>query len=248
MTLRAVLFDYGHTLVDFHRTEEALHDAYTRIRELVIETVGEETTPATERLVADLARAVDDVVQTSYRERRLEELDLLAVFDGILGGLGLGLPRDVVRRMVALDHLAYRSCITLPDETVAVLDDLHGRGLKVGFVSNAHFLPDLLREDLEVIGLAPHLDGGAFSSEVGTRKPDPAIFLHVLDELGVDPEDAVHVGDRVGDDVSGALRTGLRGGVLTRQWRREDPGGDEAAVIDHLAELPQALDRLGWLP
>jgi len=30
--VRAVLFDYGHTLVDFRRTEEALHDAYEQIR------------------------------------------------------------------------------------------------------------------------------------------------------------------------------------------------------------------------
>src|SRR5438105_1756681 len=30
--LRAVLFDFGHTLVDFHRTEEALRGAYEQIR------------------------------------------------------------------------------------------------------------------------------------------------------------------------------------------------------------------------
>ena len=32
MGVRAVLFDYGHTLVDFRRTEEALLDAYEAIR------------------------------------------------------------------------------------------------------------------------------------------------------------------------------------------------------------------------
>ena len=30
--VRAVLFDFGHTLVDFRRTEEALHEAYEQIR------------------------------------------------------------------------------------------------------------------------------------------------------------------------------------------------------------------------
>src|SRR6266487_2643613 len=30
--VRAILFDYGHTLVDFHRTEEALREAYEQIR------------------------------------------------------------------------------------------------------------------------------------------------------------------------------------------------------------------------
>ena len=32
MSLRAVIFDYGHTIVDFRRTEEALFDAYQQIR------------------------------------------------------------------------------------------------------------------------------------------------------------------------------------------------------------------------
>jgi FMN phosphatase YigB (HAD superfamily) len=31
MPIRAVLFDFGHTLVDFQRTEEALREAYEQI-------------------------------------------------------------------------------------------------------------------------------------------------------------------------------------------------------------------------
>ena len=33
--VKAVVFDYGHTIVDFRRTEEALLDAYRRIRERI---------------------------------------------------------------------------------------------------------------------------------------------------------------------------------------------------------------------
>lgn len=248
MPLRAVLFDYGHTLVDFHRTEEALLDAYRRVRELVVAAVDEEAAgrvPEASRLVRLVARAVDEIVDASYVERRLEELDVLGVYEEVLGGLGLTLPPEVVRRIVALDHLAFRSCIILPQETRDVLSQLRRRGMAIGFVSNAHFLPELLREDLELLGLAEFVDAGAFSSEVGTRKPDPRIFHHVLGKLGATPSDAVHIGDRVRDDIGGAGAAGLAGGILTHQWRQEPPDGRELALIRRLSELPTILDELG---
>lgn len=238
MTVGAVLFDYGHTLVDFHRTEEALHEAYRRVRELVVEAVREDhPVPATERLVADLARTVEDLVAASYEQQRLEELDLVALFDDALDGIGYRLPERVVRRVVELDHTAYTTSLSVPDETVTVLEALRGRGVKVGFVSNAHFLPHLLRRDLDTLGLGPLLDGGAFSSEVGTRKPDPRIFRLALEQLGVAPERTIMVGDRVRDDIVGARNAGLAGGVLTHQYRREEPAGDELAVVATLTEV-----------
>lgn len=247
MPLRAVLFDYGHTLVDFHRTEEALLDAYGRVHELVVAAVDEEAAgrvPDGSRLVRLVATAVDEIVEASYVERRLEELDLLGVYEEVLGGLGLTLPPEVVQRIVTLDHLAFRSCIILPGETREVLGELRGRGLAIGFVSNAHFLPELLREDLAILGLSELIDAGVFSSELGTRKPDPRIFEHVLGELGVAPSDAVHVGDRVRDDIGGAVAAGLAGGILMHQWRQEQPDGRELALIRRLSELPVILEKL----
>ncbi len=245
--LRAVLFDYGHTLVDFHRTEEALLDAYRRVRDLVITAVDEEAAgrvPDASRLVRLVTTAVDEIVEASYAERRLEELDVLSVYEEVLGGLGLALPPEVVHRIVTLDHLAFRSCIFLPPQTREVLGELRGRGLAIGFVSNAHFLPELLREDLELLGLAELVDAGVFSSEIGTRKPDPRIFNHVLGELGVAPSEAIHIGDRLRDDIEGALAAGLAGGILTHQWRQEQPDGRELALIRRLDELPVLLDEL----
>ncbi len=48
------------------------------------------------------------------------------------------------------------------------------------------------------------------SNAVGAEKPDPAIFTHALDALGVEPGRAVHVGDTVHADVEGARAAGVR--------------------------------------
>jgi putative hydrolase of the HAD superfamily len=86
------------------------------------------------------------------------------------------------------------------------------------------------------------MDGTAFSSEVGVRKPDPRIFLATLERVGADPAEAVFVGDRLVDDVTGARALGMRT-VLTHQFRQEhDPGIVPDARIDRLADLPGIVD------
>src|SRR4029453_18743025 len=134
--VRAVLFDYGHTLVDFRRTEEALLAAYEEIRArseaaLYIEA------PEVGHLIDRVAGEVDRRVGESYEARRMEELDLVATFDEVLSAtLGLRGPADVVRHVVALDHSAYSKTITVSGETLGVLRALRDQGLALGLVSN----------------------------------------------------------------------------------------------------------------
>ena len=45
---------------------------------------------------------------------------------------------------------------------------------------------------------------------VGVAKPDPAIFTHALDVIGVDPARCLYLGDTVCADVEGARAAGLR--------------------------------------
>ena len=61
-------------------------------------------------------------------------------------------------------------------QTHALLDSLRDRGLATGLVSNAFDPGWLLHGDLARMGLAERLDAAVFSSEIGKRKPHPAIF------------------------------------------------------------------------
>lgn len=239
----AVLFDYGHTLVDFRRTEEALHDAYERIRER-IEAVGYMEMPEILDLIERVIGGVEELVMASYRDRRMEELDILEVFRDGLEAVGFTLPPDVVQHVVAHYHAAFTRSLEVLPATTATLERLRDDGYRMGLVSNVTLLPELMQGDLETLGLAGFFDSVAFSSHVGVRKPDPRIFTHVLDELGVEAPAAVFVGDRLVDDIGGAHAVGMRA-VQTREFRREDAGEVEAdAVIDRLEELPETLS--GW--
>jgi putative hydrolase of the HAD superfamily len=242
-TIRAVLFDFGHTLVDFHRTQEALQEAYEQIRARIEATAYMEV-PELLDLIERVAGGVDRMVAESYAEGRMEELDPATLFRETLGGIGFDLPDDTIDHIVALDHSAYSNSHTVEPEVLATLRELRADGLRLGLVSNVSLLPNLMRADLDRLEIGPLLDMSVFSSEVGVRKPDPRIFREALARVGAEPGESVFVGDRLYDDVSGAQAVGMRA-IQTRQFRTEDdPRFHPDAVIEHLSELPNALRRL----
>jgi putative hydrolase of the HAD superfamily len=238
--VQAILFDFGHTLVDFFRTEEALHAAYEQIRSR-IEAVAYMEVPEILDLVERVAGGVDRLVEQSYEERRLQELDQAQLLRDSFATIGFDLPDDVLDHIVHLDHSAYSNSLTVQREVLSTLDELRAAGHRMGLVSNLSLRPSLVTEDLERLGLTPFLDATVFSSEIGFRKPDPRIFQAALERLGSDPTETVFVGDRLLDDVSGAQAVGMRA-VQTRQFRQEESSEVVPdAVIDHLSELPGVL-------
>jgi putative hydrolase of the HAD superfamily len=242
--IRSILFDYGHTLVDFHRTQEALHAAYEQIRAR-IEAVAYMEVPEILDLIERVAGGIDRIVGQSYAEGRMEEIDLAATFGETLAAVGFDLPDDVVRHIVELDHSAYSNSIVVQRDVLATLKRLRAAGYAIGLVSNVSLLPELMREDLGRLGVGPLLGATVFSSEIGVRKPDPRIFQEALTRLGADPGSAVFVGDRLYDDISGAQAVGMRA-VQTRQFRQEaDAAFAPDAVIDHLQELPDVVAEWG---
>ena len=240
--VRAILFDFGHTLVDFQRTQEALHAAYEQIRAR-IEAVAYMEVPELLDLVERVAGGVDRLVEQSYDERRLQELDQAQLLRDSFATIGFDLPDDVLEHIVHLDHSAYSNSLRVTPEVMSTLEALREGGYRMGLVSNLSLRPTLVREDLERLALAQFLDATVFSSEIGFRKPDPRIFQAALERLGSDPAETVFVGDRLLDDVNGAHSVGMRA-VQTRQFRQEkNPDVAPDAVIDHLSELPASLER-----
>ena len=120
-----------------------------------------------------------------------------------------------------------------PDAAPA-LRELRGLGLRLIVVSNWDVS---LHDRLAETGLAPLVDGAVASAELGTAKPDGAIFAHALALAGVEPEAALHVGDSPAEDVGGALAAGLRAVLVVRDGAVA-PAPPGVPVIGSLAELP----------
>ena len=175
-----------------------------------------------------------------------DEIDITAVMTRSFREQGVDLTDGDVRLFLQATHDVWSSHWALGASTHALLEALRARGLKLAVVSNTASPEWLLRPVLERQGIPERVDAIVLSSEVGKRKPHPAIFQRALSELGVAPHEALFVGDRIDADVFGASRVGMK--TVQALWFRADDG---AAPVepDYQAFTPvdvlNVADRLG---
>ena len=242
--LETVLFDYGHTLIYFdERPHSALVDAYEKVNRLLADTL-ERDVPAAQVLIEKVSKTVDDEIQRDYAAGRAEEVEIATIYDTALRGLGLELEPELIERVMELEQEGWLRSVHVGPDVIGTLEALRGDGLRLGIVSNAAYLPRLMKQQLAALGLADYFNAVTFSSEVGVRKPQPEIYADALKKLGADPSRTLFVGDRVREDVQGPKALGMRA-VLTREWRQEDDPGVADFVIQRLGELPAIVRRLG---
>ena len=146
-----------------------------------------------------------------------------------------------------LEQDGWLNSVHVGPDVVRTLENLQREGLRLGLVSNAAYLPRLMKAQLTALGLASYFTGVTFSSEIGLRKPHPAIYQDALAKVGVEASKALFVGDRVREDVQGPRSLGMRA-VLIREFRQEDDAGAADFVIERLGDLPAVLDRLASGP
>jgi phosphoglycolate phosphatase len=98
---------------------------------------------------------------------------------------------------------------------------------------------------LEDLALAPYFDAVVGGDSLSVRKPDPGHITGTLARLGVETDSAIMVGDSA-NDVQAARGAGIPAIVVSFGYTKipaSELGAD--ALIDHFAELPAAIARLG---
>ena len=197
MSLRAVLFDAGNTLVflDYGRMAEGVSAA------LGIPLSGD----ALEAHASEASRAME---QASGNDQHRAAAYLEALFR--LAGVPLDRMREVRQHLLTM-HQERHLWSSVRPRTVESLSKLRAAGLRLGIVSNSDGRVD---EALTAAGLRQYFDVVVDSALVGIEKPNPAIFLAALDALGVAPEEALYVGDLYEVDVVGAQAAGMEAVLL----------------------------------
>ena len=116
-------------------------------------------------------------------------------------------------------------------EVIETLTELRERGIPMAVVSDAWAnLPDLHA----AIGLAGFFDAYAISEVVGCRKPDPRMYHHASQALGLAPADCLFVDDDP-ELVAAAIALGYQGRAMLRDGEVAAAAGVPA--ISSLAEL-----------
>jgi putative hydrolase of the HAD superfamily len=245
VSIRAVLLDYGHTLVDLQRPESHLLEAYHAINHR-LETELEREIPQAADLIEGVSIRVDDAITESYQGGAEQEVDIAELYRDALGVMGLNVEPELLEWVIDQEQVAWFNGVLPSPHTRHVLETLKARGLRLCIVSNAAFPPRSMRDQLRHHDLFDFFDATVYSSELGLRKPNVAIYEEALRLVDVAPEEAVFVGDRLREDVMGPRKVGLHP-LLTHEFRQEHPRfwGIDVEVLPDLEALPAAVERLG---
>lgn len=105
-----------------------------------------------------------------------------------------------------------RTIVEAFPEVLPTLRELRRRGVRMAVVSDAWSgLPDLHA----ALGLGGFFEAYAISAELGCNKPDPRMYRHASDALGLAPADCLFLDDDP-ELVSAAIALGYQGLVVVR--------------------------------
>ena len=153
----------------------------------------------------------------------------------------VGVPPDAMDEVCEIRLDFVRHCLVPRPGAVETLEQLRDDGYRLGLITVCSQDVETLWPDSAFAGL---FDAEVFSSQIGISKPDPRIYLHCCEELGVDPAVAVFVGDGANDELEGARRVGMRA-ILIHQ-HGQDPLWPEVLEWDgpRVTSIPEVLEVL----
>ncbi len=242
MSLRAVIFDLGGTLIDWPDWDEDISRRWALSYDYLVSELPSNGYPSRDAYVK------------AMREAELHHWQQVA--ESQASNTPVSLLRDGFSRLdwqvsekellTALDGYARAVsgwAVIFPD-AVQTLLELRKRDYRLGLLSNTWWAAEWHNAELATHGLDALLDEIVYTSDLPHSKPHPSVFLEVTERLNVDPVECVMVGDRLIDDISGGLGVGMRA-----VWKKTDyPWPKPAhitpsAVITKLAELLPLVER-----
>lgn len=243
----AIFFDLYGTLVDI-RTDEESTAAWGALRAALAEYgvpyPGNASLRARFETLAEPIRAAAFAAHGAHAEP-----DLLPVFAGLMGCRDAALAdlasrMDMARALAWTFRQASTSMLRLYPGALELLARLRSVGLRVVLVSNAQSC--YTRPELAMLGLEYAFDRIVISSEIGVRKPSPAIFRRAAQAEGVAPCRVLMVGNDERSDIMGAAGAGIDGVYMRTEI---SPTGDPQTSQHAVRSLtgPDYAGLLGYL-
>lgn len=229
--MKAVLFDYGMTLVSFSFPRDRLLEAMATAGPWLERDLGRPA-PGPEWILANVLEPLEAGLET------LGEVEppWLETYRAGWEAAGLELSAQTLYRILDLEQQAWDDAVEVEPRAIPTLRELRRRGIRTGICSNAPFPPELMRRQLRNHGLLELLDGVVFSSDLGYRKPSPGIYHAAAGAAGAAIEQTLFVGDHPINDYDTPRSLGMQA-ILFGGLRRIPAPYPSIERLDQVLEL-----------
>ncbi len=240
--MKAVLFDLGHTLIDYY------HDCRgpeARAVSEVYHLTSDYCSSAIDRMefIDHLSGSLEEA--RKWKIEKMIEVPLAETLDTCFHRYGCDGNEDLMTRSLNAFYQTLLETRELIPGVTEMLELISKRGLLVGLVSDVAWgLPSSFPlEDMKHFDLDRYFDDLVFSTDVGLRKPNPKIFKIALSNLDVEPSDAAFVGNSLQADIKGALGIGMLAILKKSKYYHHDDGIVPDVKISDWSELDAVIDR-----
>lgn len=182
MAIRAVIFDFGMVLS--HPQEPSALNTLQTITGLDAETF--DSHYWTHRLAYDQGT-----------------LNGITYWQQFAADAGISLSSADIPTLIENDVLMWS---TINDDMLKWANSLADAGLRIGILSNMG--EDMVRFMRQEFGWLHSFHHLTWSCELSIVKPDPAIYIHTCEKLGIAPDEALFLDDKL-VNVEGAQQVGL---------------------------------------
>jgi HAD superfamily hydrolase (TIGR01549 family) len=207
MMMKAVLFDLGHTLINYHNEWRGPErKAVGNVAKMVCQVTDVCDEKDVQVFLLDLLEQGRKRKLTEHVEIPLPDVlnECYARFD-CDGDDGL-----VLQGMEAFYAVLLEKRELVPGAK-EMLEDIRARGYSIGLISDVAWglTSDYPMRDMKHFGLDEYFDDFVFSTDVGIRKPNPRIFKLAMFNIGAKAEESIYVGNNLQADIQGALGVGM---------------------------------------
>ena len=227
--IKAVFFDLYQTLV-YYRPSQA---------ELEAEALGKLGFRTTAEALNRPILTANEFIYRQMAKRPLSQRsreEVAALYTEyqrvVLKEVGINAEEKVVLKLLGMMQQAKMDIVLFAD-VLPALDNIKGRGLVTGLISN---IEKDMTAAIEKLGLSSKLDIIVTSQDAGVAKPQPEIFQYALRQGNVQPAESIYIGDQYQVDVLGSNAAGMKGILLDRVGYYQEKL--DCPVIKSLTELP----------
>jgi len=229
LTVKAVLFDLGNTLVyqNPYKTFQKILGTHGIIR----------TTEEIEEAFAKTGREFDIEKHSSLSAHEFyTQLNIT-----ILKHLGITNSNSLQALAEDIDIQWFKaSKIHVYRDAKSTLAKLKKMGFKLGLITDGY--KSDLEKILPKVGLQKFFDICVCGDTVGKRKPNPQVFRYALNQLNIRASEAVFVGDRIETDYVGAKKAGMTPVLIQRENNKQVLTGVRS--ITSLNEVFKVLEAM----